>query len=502
MVTVRPSLSRNIVALWSALVIRLAVGLVFVPYIAASLGPSRYGVWTVLFQIINYLALLDFGFEKAVVTFVASFWGKGDHDGINRTLATSSRLYLWFGLAAFAGACLSAWLLLPHLRAESTEVLREGQMALVIIGLFTALRFWFTPVTAALGGFQRYDVVTSAQVVEDVVRTIVMIVLLGQGYGLVALALAVLGFGFVRMGISIWLLKCTFPQWRLTVSKDPALAKDLFSYSRITFGITIAWLIIFNTDSIILGFMASTVAAGVFAPAAQLALYSRHLINAIGTPLTAAAAHAGGAADLNQSRERYLKLFGVASYAGFAMMAGVALYAEPFVKLWLPAGFEETARAMIILAAGSAAFLPHILSNAMLFALNRHRYLLITVAIEAGLKLVLAIALVGKYQVTGIALANAIPQVVIYIAVYPVLAGRAIGISPSLLIGRQFRTAVLAIVFTLLPGKLIGLAWSADNWVTLVASMVGAAVISAAGFWISMSPDERAEIRSRLLRRY
>ena len=474
----------------------------FVPYIAASLGPSRYGVWSVLFQIINYLALLDFGFEKTIVTFVASFQGKGDSDGVNRILATSSRLYLWFGAAAVAGACLSAWLFLPYLKAESPGILQEGQTALVIIGLFAGMRFWFTPVTAALGGFQRYDMTTSIQVVEDVARTIVMILLLGQGFGLVALALTVLTFGLIRIAVSIWLLKHTFPQWQLATSKDPALAKDLFSYSRITAGITIAWLVIFNTDSILLGFMASTAAAGVFAPAAQLALYSRHLVNAIGTPLTAAAAHAGGRADLDRARDRYLRLFALASYAGFALMSVVALYADSFVRLWLPAGFEETARAMIILTAGSAAFLPHILSNSMLFALNRHRYLLMTVTIEACLKLLLALLLVGRYGATGVALANAIPQVAIYITIYPIWAGRATGVSPSHLIGRQFRTALFAVTFTLLPGKLIALLLPTDTWASLTTNLVGTAVVSAIGLWISLPSDERAGIRSRLLQRF
>jgi hypothetical protein len=75
-------------------------------------------------------------------------------------------------------------------------------------------------------------------------------------------------------------------------------------------------------------------------------------------------------------------------------------------------------------------------------------------------------------------------------------------VSPSHLIGCQFRTAFLAFIFTLLPGKLISLAFPTDTWITLIASVTGTAVVSATGLWISLSSDVRAEIRSRLFQRF
>ncbi len=496
------SLSRNIVSLWFAYGVRLAMALVFVPYIANALGASRYGIWGVLFQIINYLALLDFGFEKAVVNFVATFLGRKDFDRVNRVIAASTRLYFWFGAAAVAAAALCSWFLLPHLRAENLQDLREGQIALVIIGIFAGVRFWFTPVTAALGGFQRYDILTVLQVAEDVLRTVLMIGLLSRGFGLIALALTVSGVGLVRFAVSAWWLKRAFPQWRAGITPDAGLTRDLFSYSRITFGITVAWLVIFNTDSILLGFFASTAAAGIYAPATQLALYMRHLVNAMGTPLTAAVSHAQGASELERARSQYLRLFAFTSYAGFALMSIVTIFARPFVHLWLPVGFEGTGQAMIILAIGSAVFIPHILSNSMLFALNHHRYLLATVIAEALLKLILAAALVGRYGTTGIALANAIPQILLYLTVFPFLVGRSINLSPIHLLGRQLRSAAFASLFTL-PAALAARAIiPGDTWPGLVTDVAMVSLFAIAGLWFSLSAGERRTLWSSLAQRF
>jgi O-antigen/teichoic acid export membrane protein len=455
-------------------------------------------MWSVLFQIINYLALLDFGFEKAIINFVASALGRKDDDGVSRVIGTSMRLYLWFGTAALALSAICSWLVIPLLHTENLQIVREGQIALVIIGLFAAVRFWFTPVTAALGGFQRYDSLTVIQVIEDLVRTIVMIVLLRTGSGLVALALTVFILGLIRQLVSAWWLKRVFPAWRTGLAPEPELTRDLFSYSRITFAITLAWMIIFNTDSMLLGLVATTAAAGIYTPATQLATSMRQLINAIGTPLTAAVAHARGARETESATLRYLRLFAHTSYGAFAIMVMTTLFAGQFVQLWLPRGFEETSRAMVILATGSAVFIPHILSNAMLFALNRHRYLLIIVSIEAGLKLLLALVLVGPYGSTGIALANAIPQIVLYTAVYPFLVGRAVHISPGTLLGVQLRAGVWAVVFTAPIGMLARFLIPTSSWSGLVSVLLVVAVCALAGLWFTMSDEERLRIRSHL----
>jgi O-antigen/teichoic acid export membrane protein len=479
------------VALWSAFIVRLALAFVFVPCITEALGASRYGIWGILFQIINYLALLDFGFEKAIITFVASFLGKNDRDGVSRVIAASSRLYVWFGLAAFLIALLCAWLLLPHLKLDSPDYLHEARLSLIIIGLFAGLRFWFAPVSAALGGFQRYDSLTVIGVGEDIFRTLTMLLLLKSGFGLVELSLTVLGFGIARQLISVWWLKHIFPEWRLGVARDTTLTRELFDYSRVTFGITIAWMVIFNTDSLLLGFFASTTAAGIYNPATQMAVYMRHLVNAVGTPLTAAVAHARASADIERAKAQYLRLFAYASYGGFAVMSLVTIFAVPLVMLWLPSGFVDTAKAMIVLSIGSAVFIPHILSNSMLFAVNQHRLLLYTVTGEALLKILLAMALIRPMGAVGVALANAIPQVLVYTAVYPFLVGRALQMSPVTLLSGQLRSALVATGCTIVPGYILTRLFIIDSWPSLVGCLAAVGICAAGGFWAVLSPVDR-----------
>ncbi len=492
---------RNILALWGAFAVRITLAFVFVPCITESLGAARYGVWGILFQIINYLALLDFGFEKAIINFVATCLGRGDRDGVSWVINTSARLYLWFGIAAILLTAGAAWLVLPYLKVNSSTLLVESQWALVLIGFFAGIRFWFVPVTAALGGFQRYDSLTMIGVAEDVARTIVMILLLKSGSGLIPLAATVLGFGVLRQIISLWWLKRIFPEWRMKTPTDQTLTKSLFDYSKITFGITLAWMVIFNTDSLLLGFFASATAAGIFNPATQLAGYIRHMVNAVGTPLIAAVAHAKGAQDLGAATAMYLRLFRYASYGGFAVLGLVAVYATPLVALWLPSGFEETARVMILLAIGSAVFVPHILSNSMLFAVNQHRLLFYTVLGEAALKLLFAIVLIRPMGAVGIALANAIPQLVCYLGIYPFLVSRAVNVAPIDLLWGQCKSALIATVFTLIPGYVLTRIVPTDTWFSLSLSAVTTMMCGGIGLLFVLSVDDRLKFSAFLRRR-
>lgn len=488
-------------ALWGAFAVRIALAFVFVPCITESLGAARYGVWGILFQIVNYLALLDFGFEKAIINFVATCLGRGDREGVSRVINNSARLYLWFGIAAVALTAGAAWLVLPYLRVDSPTLLVESQWALLLIGLFAGIRFWFVPVTAALGGFQRYDSLTIIGVTEDIARTIVMIVLLRSGFGLIPLAATVLGFGILRQLVSLWWLKRIFPEWRLNTTPDQTLTKSLFDYSKITFGITLAWMVIFNTDSLLLGFFASATAAGIFNPATQLAGYIRHLVNAVGTPLTAAVAHAKGSQEMSAARALYLRLFRYSSYGGFAVLGLVAIYATPLVALWLPSGFEETARVMILLAIGSAVFVPHILSNSMLFAVNQHRLLFYTVLGEAAMKVVLAIILIRPMGAVGIALANAIPQLVCYVGLYPFLVSRAVNVAPIDLLWSQCKSALIATIFTLIPGYVLTKLIPTDSWLSLSLSAGATVLCGGIGLIFVLSVEDRIRMSAMLRRR-
>ncbi len=474
-------LLRNIVSSWMSYGVRLAVGFFFVPYIAASLGGEKYGLWTILFQTVNYFTLLDFGLERAVIRFVGKFSGERDSRSVSRVLSTATVIYAILALLIALGTYLVARFFFGLFHVDDPFLLHEARSAFRILGLFLMVRFILNGFTQTLVGLQRTDVYNALDIFEELVRIGTLVYLLANGYHFPALAAGILGASVLRqLGVLIW-LRVRHPEISFRFGLfDRERARELFQFSKISFGITLGWLVVFGSDSILLGLMAAPLAAGLYAPATQLMLYLRHIVNAIGTPFAPAVSQLEAEANLRAVARAFLKGTRYVSFLSFFVCAGVIVFATPFVHLWLPAQFMETARVMMVLAVGAAFFLPQILGNAVLFGMGRHKYLLWTLAAEAGLKLALAIPLTLRYGAVGMAVATAIPQILLYTAVYPVIVSRQLGLSAREVIRTLVRNALVALMVTLPIGFAVKLLISPDTWPLLILDI--GVVTAVAGF--------------------
>jgi len=325
-----------------------------------------------------------------------------------------------------------------------------------------------------------------------------MVWLLASGYGLVPLAWAILGMSLLKQAAAIIWLKRLFPKVRLAPRlAEKAGARELFDYSKITFGITLAWLVIFNTDAVILGALVSSAAAGIYAPGVMLMLYLRNAVNVIASPLTVAVSQMEAAGDMDGVRRLYIKGVRYTSYLAFVMATGVIIYARPFTHLWLEPEFAEAAEVMRVLAVSAAFFIPQIIGNAILFGIDKHRLLLRVLTIEATVKIILSLILIPIYGMIGMAYAAAIPQLVLYVTMYPVLIGRALSMSPATILLTMVRAGLTAMFVTLPVAIIMRELVTPLGWVTLAANVVAVCIPAVIAGWFILKPEDRSAVRRR-----
>lgn len=498
MVQLGKQLTRNILTSWVGYALRIIISFFFVPYITTVMGDARYGVWVIVFQTINYFVLLDFGMEKSLIRFISKYLSHSDFKQINRILNTTFALYLAVGSIIIISSWLTATFLFDYFKIGDPALVAEGKVALIIVGIYMGMRFYLLPFGGSLGGFQRFDLANGLNMAEELLRVGLLVWLLANGAGLASLAAAILGVSILRQIVAIGLLKRIHPE----VCFSPGLAnretaRELFNYSRVTFGITLAWLCIFNTDAILLGLMATGAAAGVFAPGAQLMLILRHAVNAVANPLTAAISHLEAEGDMVAIRRLYLKGIRYTSYLSFFMAVGVILYARSFVALWLEPQFAATAEVMQILAVSSAFFIPQIIGNAVLFGISKHHYLLRVLVLEALIKITLALLLVKPYGLVGMAIAAAVPQLLLYVTLYPVLIGRALDMSPIPILMTSMRSGLQAMFFCLPTAVLFRYWLEPTDWLRLGANVGIVTILGGIGAYLILEPADRTRLINR-----
>jgi O-antigen/teichoic acid export membrane protein len=489
-------LLRNSSAMWGSLVVRTLLAFVFTPFITSHLGSGRYGLWVIIFQTLNYFSMLDVGMPRALLRFVSRFRGSGEIDDMNRMLNTATLLYGVAGLlvlllAPFVGRMVFAGV--PSIEPISAD---EAQLAFLIAGAYMAIKFWLWPFAGSLGAFQRYDVSNGLEVAEEIVRAILMVIALLNGQTLVVLAAIIFGVSFLRQLAAIIWLRRIEPRVKFDLQMaNRGTAHSLLGYASISFGITIAWLVLFNTDSILLGFLIGPAAAGVFAPAAQMMLYLRLGCDAVGAPLMPAISALESQGRHELIRRAYLRVSALMAFVSVFLCAGVVMYAHPFVRLWLAPEFAASGSSMVVLAAGSAIYLPHIIGNSLLFGIGKHRYLLGVLAVEGALKLILSFILIPKYGIIGMALATSVPQVVIYTTLFPWVIGRALSVSVKnivlTLLGYGLAALVVTVAAALAMRGLLGV----SGWGTLLAN-VGVVTLAAiaTGWYLALQEAERQSV--------
>jgi len=450
----------------------------------------------ILFQTINYFSLLDLGLTSSIIRFVSKYLSQRDFGRVSRVIATSGVLYLIVGSLAAIGLFIFVEFFFHIFKIADPNLLAEGKTALQILAVYLAFNFYFLPYGGSLVAFQRYDMHNLISIGEEIVRVGLMIWLLSAGYGLVALALVIVGTTIARNLIAFWWLRRAFPEikfgWR---EADRETGRMLFGYSWISFAIVICWLVIFNTDSFLLGVLSGTAAAGVYHPGAQLFLHLRNLINGAATPLAPAVSHIESTSDLDRVRRLYFRGSAYIAFASFTISTLVILFAQPFVDLWLPEAFAESASVMIVLACGSALFLPQIVGNSVLFGIEQHRYLLYSLICEAAAKIVLAIVLIPRSGLLGMALATIIPQIAMYSTLYPALLASVLGTTHWKILWNIFRPGGMALAAAAPVGILLTWLWPVDGWLSLIAEVAIVVLIAAVvAYRFLLAPDDRNKL--------
>ena len=92
----------NVLWSWTGVAAGLFQGFIITPFIIRRLGEEHYGIWLIIFSILEYFWFFDLGLNTAVCFFCARFLAVENHEKINEVICTSLfyfsiiALLVWF----------------------------------------------------------------------------------------------------------------------------------------------------------------------------------------------------------------------------------------------------------------------------------------------------------------------------------------------------------------------------------------------------------------------
>jgi O-antigen/teichoic acid export membrane protein len=341
------SIKRNITANILVQIYTVLVSFVMAPVYLSYMGTEAYGLIGFFTTMQAWFQLLDLGLTPTIVRETALFRGGQISRGTLRVFLRSLEI-IFIGVALVAGAAI---LLLNHqisthwLQVRSLPI-SDVQIAIGIMGIIVPLRWGMGLYRGIVVGFERIAWLATYNTISTTVRFVGVLVVFAMG------ATSVRYFFSYQLVVSIVdLAAIWFMSRRLVQGGGADEQKEPFSWlpliKNLSFSLTIAfasiaWVLLTQTDKLVLSRVLALSAFGVFSLAATAA----GAINFVGGTISQALLPRMTKLAAEDRNEALYKLYSDATQTGCVIVlpavAALTFLAEPILRAWT--GHDEIAR--------------------------------------------------------------------------------------------------------------------------------------------------------------
>lgn len=386
-------------------VLSLLLNFFVVAFAIRKLGPDSYGVWVLVLSFsvsAGYLSVADLGLQAGVTRFVADAEGRGERARIGEVVSSA--------LAVLGGAALLAVVVLlalsigaEHLFHVPATLHNALQLLFVLLAAEALFGLPGLAFEGLLEGLQRYGWIRSLDLSRQVLYTVLVVVVLSTGHGVVAFgATMVASSAFVAAGYAV-AARVLCPDLRISfrLVKRAALG-PLASFSAWIFLGRICGVLWAQMDKVILAVASGTSVLTGYDIAARIqsaASYPLSLTTTAVVPATANLSAMESAVRLQALLVRGTR-YTLALSLPITMAA--MILARPLIIGWVGDRYANMAGPTQLFLAYQLVASSATIANTMLVGLGRVRAVMGYVSVAVVVNLVISVLLVGPLGISGV----------------------------------------------------------------------------------------------------
>lgn len=211
------------------MLIPIAVGIVTIPFAIKGLSTEGFGVLSLLWVVLGYMVLLDFGLSRATTKFTAEILGEKDH---------ILPIIMWSSMSGSFVLGIIGTLVLLFLTPYIVEVLLKIPSGLVdqtknsfrLFAFGLPFILFSTSLRGILGAAQRFDLVNLVHIPISVLSFIFPALSLPLHLSLSSVILLIVFFRIVASFLYFFLCINVFPAVRVKPTIDLKILRQLLSY--------------------------------------------------------------------------------------------------------------------------------------------------------------------------------------------------------------------------------------------------------------------------------
>ncbi len=470
------------------------IAFLLVPFLLGRLGEAVYGVWALVGSVFAYAVVFQLGLMSAVNRFIPVRLASGDVEGLRAVVSTCSAFLFGVGAVVLGlTVVLHAWL--TQIFQIPPALAADARLCVLVVGGCAAVTTVTSASAAILSGYQRYDLMAGSRIAVTLARTAVLVYLVVQGWGLVAVALVYGLSELVVNAIYLALCKRLLPPRPVSPRAiDGSLLREMLAYGFNTFNYILGALLLLKVGEVLIGVYRNAEEVAHYSLVTASVLTLTTVIEAFCAAIKPAASDLDASDDQVRLKELTLlsqkySLFMILPSAAFLLVMG-----REFLLIWTHKDIALLPTILAIVVAGHAVRLSQHSSFFVLVGKGEHRFFgrLMVIMAAGTVGLGWASLAVLDWGLLGVALASALPLLLGCGILLPRHIYRQLGIGW----GESLRRVWLPSLGGAAPGVLLLVAWKVTlpprNWPELLLVVLAVAATTLMAAWkLGLAETER-----------
>ena len=497
------SLARNVLSNWIGIPITIAYGLIITPIIVRALDTELYGVWSFLNGLLVYSDLLYVGLGSALIKYVAQHRATDNREGMNRLFSVVVGIFGALGLVCW-GVMIAISTQVPDLFAQplSAEAARAASATCVLLGAQLFFVFLGSAFSGLICGYDRFDLANFVNIGAVAMRFVATPLILQTGddplLRLATLTSSIMAIHTLLLAAIAYRLvphlSVRLVRWRMDE------LRMLYGFGLPSFFIMFAARLVSFSDTTIIGIMLGASAVAIYTLPVQLIEYARTPVAGFTRVFLPRLTTLTTRGDLASLREAYLSATRIATFLQAWLAAIVLGVGASFLNRWVGDAFGTPARWVLVFLALAAFFQVLSTHAPMSFyqAMHRVAFPAKVLMLEALLNLGMSIWLAPRLGITGVALATAVPALLVGTLVLPPYLCRQLKVPLRTFLVASVLPGGLMFVGTSAVLYLSGLVITTDSYPAIVLRTALSLPVALLVFLATFPAGERRAIRELL----
>ncbi len=379
------------------------------PFLINKLGNNLYGIWTLVIGLTGYMGLLDFGMRTAIVKYISQYLAVKEYGRMKKIGDSAMTLFVVAGFFSWLTLIVLSFFFETFFNIPAGLSI-NFPMIMCIIGGDVFFTFLFMVYQGSIAGFQRYDLSVRNGLTAFTLKSILIVVILLNGYGLITLSIVVLLSNLSGYILNYYSFKSISPHVSYSIGYiNKKYFDKLWQYSWKSFVTNISDRLIYYSDSIIIGIFLNAESITFYTIASTIIIYVRQLVLSATEVFVPAISAADAENKTEYIQEMVIKCSKLVFFILIPLCSSLLVVGEEFIKLWIGTGYEVSFQVLVILVISQLIVLSQYGITLVLYGTGQHDILAKTNVAAAILNIALSVILVHFYGVIGVALGAAIP---------------------------------------------------------------------------------------------